>query len=426
MTEQFFEDLPRSERRAKDDEPATGNMNELVLPPAADMLSVDDLLINNAPAPAEAPVSASSTDMLADLPPMPTTADTHPQSAGDLPVDAVHLSVALPHSYAPTNEPAMDRHASVVGLEELSLVQADPERAVFSEALQPASPSSEAAPAEGRKTPVTFIEKHKPKLIIGVLVLAVVGWNQYKKHKAEETTAALTPVTQVAPYEAAIQHLQSGADNVSHLGASDPAAALDAAAAKSAGDDLFNGSSDDDKLFSPGVQPSDAKAPVIIPAAPPVVLPQPTVVAPKEAELPAESKPKTSVPNELNTVREQLAVVSKERDEWKQRALDAEKNQPKSKPSAPIKPAAAPVTKPRTIVEKPVHKVVSTKQAAPAAEPVKSDVQYLGSFLVRDNWHAHMIIGGNVYEVSTGQKIAGQSIGNVSANGAFVNGREYR
>jgi hypothetical protein len=37
-----------------------------------------------------------------------------------------------------------------------------------------------------------------------------------------------------------------------------------------------------------------------------------------------------------------------------------------------------------------------------------------------------MIIGGNVYEVSSGQKIAGMSISNVSATGASVNGREYR
>lgn len=425
MTEQFFEDLPRSERRTKDDEHAAGDMNELVLPPAADMLSVDDLLINTAPSPAEAPVPVSSTDMLADLPPMPTIGDNHATSTTDLHVAPAPLSVApLDSTYSPIDEPDVARPPPAVSLEELSLVQADPEHAGFSEALPPVGPSSETVAAEGRKKPASFFERHKPKLIIGVLVLAVIGWNQYKKNKAEATTAATVPVTQVAPYEAAIQNLQSGADNVSHLGATDPGAALDAAAAKSASDELFNGSIDDDKLFASSTQPSDVKAPINAPVTVPATLPPASDVAPKEAALPVEASTPTSV--ELNAVKEQLALVSKERDDWKHRALEAEKIQPKPRPTEPTKTAAAPIVKSKTPVEKPVQKVVSTKPAARAAEAPKADVQYLGSFLVQDNWHAHMIIGGNVYEVSSGQKIAGMSISNVSATGASVNGREYR
>ncbi|MDC6536507.1 hypothetical protein LN429_15490 [Pseudomonas syringae] len=425
MTEQFFEDLPRSERRTKDDEHVAGDMNELVLPPAADMLSVDDLLISSAPSPAVAPAPVSSADMLADLPPMPTIGDSNSPSTTDLHIEPAPLSVApLDSTYSSINEPEVVRHNPTVSLEELTLVQPDPEHVVFTEAPPPVSPSNEAVAAEGRKQPLSFFEKNKPKLIIGVLVLAVIGWNQYKKYKAETTAAATAPVTQVAPYEAAIQNLQAGADNVSHLGATDPGAALDAAAAKSAGDELFNGSSDDDKLFASNTQPSDVKAPINAPVTAPATLPPASVVAPKDAALSIEPSPPTSL--ELNTVKEQLALVSKERDDWKHRALEAEKNQPKSKPAEPAKTTVAPIVKPKTPVEKPVQKVVSTKPTAPAAEAPKADVQYLGSFLVQDNWHAHMIIGGNVYEVSSGQKIAGMSISNVSATGASVNGREYR
>lgn len=423
MTEQFFEDLPRSERRTKDDEHVAGNMDELVLPPAADMLSVDDLLISSAPPPAEASAPVSSADMLADLPPVPTTDDTHSPSTTDVHITPAPLTVApLDSTYSTISEPAVARHNSAVSLEELALVQVDPEHVVFTETLPPVKPSNEAA-AEGRNKPLSSFEKHKPKLIIGVLILALIGWNQYKKHKVETTAATTAPVTQVAPYEAAIQNLQAGADNVSHLGATDPQSALDVAAAKSAGDDLFNGSSDDDKLFASSSQPSDMKAPINAPVAAPATLPAASVGAQKDAALPVEPSQPTSI--ELNAVKEQLALVSKERDDWKHRALEAEKNQPKSMP-VPSKTTAAPIVKPRVPVEKPVQKVVSTKSAAPAAEAPKADVQYLGSILVQGNWHAHMIIGGNVYEVSSGQKIAGMSISNVSATGASVNGREYR
>lgn len=424
MTEQFFEDLPRSERRAKDGEHVAGDMNELVLPPAADMLSVDDLLISSAPSPAEAPAQVSSADMLADLPPMPTIGDSRSPSTADLHVAPAPLSVApLDSTYSSINEPEVVRHNPAVSLEELTLVQADPEHVVFTEAPPPVSPSNEAVAAEERKKPHSFIEKHKPKLIIVVLVLAVIGWNQYKKYKAETTAAAIAPVTQVAPYEAAIQNLQAGADNVSHLGATDPGAALDAAAAKSAGEELFNGSSDDDKLFA-STQPSDVKAQIKAPVAEPATLTPASVVAPSDAALPVATSPATSI--ELSAVKEQLALVSKDRDDWKHRALEAEKKLPKSSPTEPTKTTVAPIVKPKKPVEKPVQKVVSTKPTAPAAQAPKADVQYLGSFLVQDNWHAHMIIGGNVYEVSSGQKIAGMSISNVSATGASVNGREYR
>lgn len=425
MTEQFFEDLPRSERRAKDDEHAAGDMNELVLPPAADMLSVDDLLISSAPSPAETPAPVSSADMLADLPPMPTIGDSHSPSTSDLHMAPAPLSVApLDSTYSSINEPEVVRHNPAVSLEELTLVQADPEHVAFTEALPPVSQSNEAVAAAERNKPHSFFEKHKPKLIIGVLVLAVIGWNQYKKYKAETTAAAIAPVTQVAPYEAAIQNLQAGADNVSHLGATDPGAALDAAAAKSAGEELFNGSSDDDKLFTSSTQPSDVKAPIKAPVAEPATLTPASVVAPSDAALTVAPSPATSI--ELSAVKEQLALVSKDRDDWKHRALEAEKNLPKSRATEPTKTTVAPIVKPKKPVEKPVQKVVSTKPAAPAAQAPKADVQYLGSFLVQDNWHAHMIIGGNVYEVSSGQKIAGMSISNVSATGASVNGREYR
>lgn len=419
MTDQFFDELPRSERRTKEDEQPAGNMSELVLPPAADMLNVDELLNVSVPAPAAPDSAVSSIDILADLPPMPTTADVHPQPVADVQIEPVQLSVApLAPTPVSVNGHASSHQAPPVNMEDISLVQPDPEPLSFSESAIPASQPDEAA-VEASKKPASFFEKHKPKVVIGAIVLAIIGWNQYKKAQTEATAAAEAPVAQVAPYEAAIQHLQSGADNVSHLGAADSAAAFD-------GDDLFNGSSDDDKLFSPGAQPLETKPAVNAPAANVAPLPIASSPAQKDSALPAESSPMPQEPGEVTAIKDQLVQMTKERDDWKARALSAEKLQPKARPSEPVKTAASPAAKPKTIVERPAQKVVSTKPASPPVESRKPDVQYLGSFLVKDNWHAHMIIAGTVYEVSSGQKIAGLAISNVSATGAFVNGREYR
>jgi hypothetical protein len=56
----------------------------------------------------------------------------------------------------------------------------------------------------------------------------------------------------------------------------------------------------------------------------------------------------------------------------------------------------------------------------------KPEVQWLGSFMVGNAWHAHAIIAGSVYELSPGQRIAGLRVDNVTATGVKINGHEFR
>ncbi|EPQ6932533.1 hypothetical protein ACUVZD_000176 [Pseudomonas aeruginosa] len=429
----FFDDLPVSTRREKSDDAGTatpGGMDDFVLPPSPEALNVDELLAGLTPPPVEQvepQVNAAAT----------VPSEPAPQS-DVLDMDLVEFPAEPGAQGQPSVTPVLEPVRDIDSFSEgLGIADADPlSHGSTAEAAMSATATATAA-AEQQKAD-SFFQKHKAKIVLVVLLAVVAGWNYHKKQKAAELAASQASISQpVAPYESAIQQMQQGDQNISHL---DPNAALPFDTQAPAGDvaapavDPFGGAEDP---FGASSTPEVAQ-----PAATDPIQQQPeaqpqTAVAPAKAIEPpvtpvAEPAPVVAAQQDLQPVVDELkakvASLEKERDDWKARALKAEEGGKPTQAAQAQKPAAAPRKEP---VRTQQARVVSSRPAAQPAQskaPVtsKPEVQWLGSFMVGNAWHAHAIIAGSVYELSPGQRIAGLRVDNVTATGVKINGHEFR
>ncbi|MBD9428024.1 hypothetical protein IB232_22045 [Pseudomonas sp. PDM15] len=427
----FFDDLPVSTRREKSDDAGTsapGGMDDFVLPPSAEALNVDELLAGLTPPPVEQfepQVSAAAT------------VPSEPAPQNDvLDMDLVEFPASPVDQSQPLVAPALEPVRDIDGIgESLSIADADP--LSHGSNTDAALGGATAAVAAEKEKSDSFFQKHKAKIVLVVLLAVVAGWNYHKKQKAAEMEASQAAISQpVAPYEAAIQQMQQGDQNISHL---DQNSALPFDEQAPAGDaaapavDPFGGAEDP---FGAPSTPEVAQ-PAIDPVQQQPVAQQQTAVAPVEAVEPpvtpaAEPAPVIAAPQDLQPVVDELkakvASLEKERDDWKSRALKAEESVKPTQTAQAQKSAAAPRKEP---VRTQQARVVSSRPAAQPAQPKatvgsKPEVQWLGSFMVGNAWHAHAIIAGSVYELSPGQRIAGLRVDSVTSTGVKVNGHEFR
>lgn len=426
----FFDDLPVSTRREKSDDAGTatpGGMDDFVLPPSAEALNVDELLAGLTPPPVEQVEPQVSAE---------ATVPSEPAPQSDvLDMDLVEFPASPVAQSQPTVTPALEPVRDIDGFgDNLSIADPDP---LSHGSATDAAVGATAAVAAGKEKSDSFFQKHKAKIVLVVLLAVVAGWNYHKKQKAAEMEASQAAISQpVAPYEAAIQQMQQGDQNISHL---DPNAALpfdmqapaDDAAAPAV--DPFGGAEDP---FGSSSTPEVAQ-PAIDPVQQQPVAQQQTPVAPVETVEPpvtpaAEPAPVIPAPQDLQPVVDELtakvASLEKERDDWKARALKAEESGKPTQAAQAQKPAVAPRKEP---VRTQQARVVSSRPPAQPAQPKapvtsKPEVQWLGSFMVGNAWHAHAIIAGSVYELSPGQRIAGLRVDSVTATGVKVNGHEFR
>jgi len=427
----FFDDLPVSTRRDKNDDagPATpSGMDDFVLPPSAEALNVDELLAGLTPPPVEQVEQQAAV--------APTVASEPVPQSDVLDMDLVEFPAEPVAQSQPSVTPPLEPVRDIDGIgESLSIADADP--LSHGSNADAAVGSATAAVAAGEEKADSFFQKHKAKIVLVVLLAVVGGWNYHKKQKAAEMEAAQSAISQpVAPYEAAIQQMQQGDQNISHL---DPNAALPFDMQAPVGDgaapasDPFGGAEDP---FGSSSTPEVAQ-PAIDPFQQQPEAQQQTAVAPVETVEPpvtpaAEPAPVIAAPQDLQPVVDELtakvASLEKERDDWKARALKAEESDKPTQAAQAQKPAASPRKEP---VRTQQARVVSSRPAAQPAQPKapvtsKPEVQWLGSFMVGNAWHAHAIIAGSVYELSPGQRIAGLRVDSVTATGVKINGHEFR
>lgn len=306
------------------------------------------------------------------------------------------------------------------------------------------------AKVEGEQS---FIEKHKPKLLIGAVVAVILGWNQYKQHNAAIVEA---PVDQRLPYDQAIEKLQNGTDNVSHLSSQEepnfdigtmapPVGEPNSPQTSTSAPDVSNTATE-----TPATLP--VVAPIVTASGSPEVIASAAPVIPSAAQantpsltpdvLPVQSaesiqaQPSTVQPN---VVDPQIAQLKAEVEELKQQlkaASESKAEKPAHSVKAPVEPKPAPVASQQKDEPAPVRQapVVSTrhasKQGAPSRDVVaakpKVEIQYLGSFATENGaMHAHVIVAGTVFELSQGQSVAGLKVDAINANGVRIGGNEY-
>lgn len=431
FNEQFPQDLPRPAKRQASD--------EAELPPDESMLSADDLLVGipepmGSVAPTEQ-AQDSADDLLMSLPP----------EAGA----SSHLDMA------PAAEPAYDR--SVVA--DHAHLQDEPlELSIkYDGHAQQQLESSEAgivdlaAGSSTQKTSQGFIEKHKPKLVIAAVVLALLGMKFYQDAKKAELAAAAVPQIDPATTQvqsAAIADMQQGDDYVSPLSSVPVIPGGDDAAVAIFGEDLANMPTDP----LPQPQPVESAAQVESPTAPPVFDPSaPMAVVPPVAglkpavepvapinpepapaqpaatsETPAEATAEQPAADEVQKLKADLAKA-----EARIKEAEAEIARLKDGGAKPRAAAAKPVSKPATAKPRNEQRVVTSAKKGSQAEPPaatakRSDIQYIGSFLSGSAWGAHVVIAGNLYELSPGQRIANLKVDAVTGSGVTINGINYR
>lgn len=463
--DQFPQTLPRPPKRQTSD--------DVVLPPDESMLSADDLLMG-IPEPVTqqaAPVEESSDqsdDLLMSLPPeamgdteasmLPVEPEVTFGSASSESAILVDepLELSIHYDNDAAQEQGLGRYAEA---DELNAVEANPVRfGVLDQQQFEASesavvdlPESSAAPEK----PQGFFEKHKPKLVIAVVILILFGLKVHQDGKKAELAAAAVPLIDPATTQvqsAAIADMQQGPADVSPLNpVSGMAEAGDAEAIF--GEDLAN--EPVVPLPPPAGQPTEPVAPVGTDAAVPATAVEPIaaiqpigVVEPVASETPpvapvaTEQAPVPSaeqivapadsqVAEGTETLKSDLARAEARLKEAEAEIAklkgEAEKpNEAASKPVTKASAAKAPAVKPQR-----EHRVVSTAKAKPqasrpAASAKRSDIQYIGSFLNGSNWGAHVVIAGNLYELSAGQRIASLKVDSVTGSGVTINGVNYR
>jgi hypothetical protein len=443
----LYEEMPRSVRRDKSQEfDSSSSLDELVMPPSPDSLNVDDLL-----ATLSAETFESSSDADAALAPVGSTSESGDQHAsGELSLDDDLLNEQMAQHVEPELSPPAASVASAAvaqGQQRVEIGHLDLSPAGDPDAVYADGASSESVVQK----PESFISKHKPKLVLGFIVVSLLGWGQYKKI---QTSHVAQPAPHIEPYEAAIASMQSGDQNISPLEDAPFAdeADLDAEA-------LFAEGSAEGNLF----QETAAASPVI--PAQEEAVPEsgesdliggniaagdqqqatngaadgPGATAPTEA--PVGSGQQTA---EITTLKTTIEALEAERDSWKMQAekalADLAALKSSAKPmvasKAPVAPAASqqkpaatakPAAKPQLVTSRAAAKPAQAPQPAKsvAATKPRADVQYIGSFMSGDAWRAHVIVAGNVYELSKGQRIAGLTVDNVSGASVVINGHTY-
>lgn len=451
--DQFPQDLPRPPKRQASD--------EAELPPDESMLSADDLLLGipepmGSVAPAEQ-VQDSADDLLMSLPPE-AGASSHLDMAPAA-EPAYDRSVVADHAHL-QDEPLelsiqYDGHAQhdVLGVAENEV----PRVGVLDQQQLESSEAGIVDLAEGSSTQKTsqgFIEKHKPKLVIAAVVLALLGMKFYQDAKKAELAAAAVPQIDPATTQvqsAAIADMQQGDDYVSPLSSVPVIPGGDDAAVAIFGEDLA--SMPTDPLPQP--QPVESAAQAESPTAPPVFDPSaPMAAVPPVADLKPAVEPVAPVapinpeptPAQASATSETPAAPAAENpatDEVQKLKADLAKAEARIKEAEaeiarlkdggakPRVAAAKPVSKPATAKPRNEQRVVTSakKQSQaeqPAATAKRSDIQYIGSFLSGSAWGAHVVIAGNLYELSPGQRIANLKVDAVTGSGVTINGINYR
>ncbi len=324
--------------------------------------------------------------------------------------------------------------------------------------------------------PQTALEKHKPKIVIAVIIAALIGLSQYKKleeQKAAQAAAASQPQGQIDPYKEAIKDIQTGSENVSHLpnpdwpemggaaetgSATEPWVPVGGVPEVEAPAPQAEAPFADEAVVDAAPVIPDAEVAPVAPVTEVVPVPEVAPVAPvtdvvEVVETPSGSQaseadttnadvearwnglsdaaPEKAAANEvIESLTKEVADLKQSLAEITQRAEKAERALAEAVKAATAKPVSRPVTKTASPA-KPVSKQqpVTSKQ-----QPVKqmqesaarSDIKYIGSFLQGGDWRAHVIIGGNLYELSRGQKIAGLTVSAVNQDGVVLDAITYR
>lgn len=456
MTEfDFPQEMPRPTKRQTED---------VVLPPDESMLSADDLLLGIpepmiSAAPAEQ-AHENSDDLLMELPPEAMVDDqveqppiepavldaqteeaAQPASKSD---DSLELSIQFdtdePHEMSmPTGDGAV--RLGVVDQQQLEASESDSDIADL--------PPSTA----GEEKPQGFVEKHKSKLVIVAVVLGLIGMKMYQDGKKAELAATAVPPIDPATTQvqsAALEDMQKGELYVSPLPAgSDELVGDDPAVDAILGGDLA--SQPVDPLLPPveqapvqTVEPMAAAAPVasteaanpVAPIAPaePTVTEAPVAPATEQAPLQPAGQPVVPVAAAAKTVSgDEVAKLKADlaRAEARLKEAEAEIARLKAGAAKPQSSASQLVAKASAAKPHRETRVISTAKkqsqpSRPAASAKRSDIQYIGSFLSGSNWGAHVVIAGNLYELSAGQRIANLKVDSVTGSGVTINGVNYR
>ncbi len=468
--DQFPQDLPRTKKREVTD--------ELVTPPDESMLSADDLLMG-VPEPVPAPAQPEKhhddvDDMILELPPevlqaSQASSDPYEQQLSESveaykPADPLGDSLEMSIQYDADEQEAAPSNAGTPRFGVLDQQQL--------EASDGDSDIVDLGPSTAvQDKPQSFIEKHKPKLVIVAVVLALGGMKFYQDTQKAQLAAAKPPQIDPATTQvqsAAIADLQQGEEYVSPLPVEqgDPAAS-DGSADAMFGEDLA--SLPTSPLPPPGnpmevsPAPQVEQVPEVAPTAPvapiapeapvaavapigeatpaqPVEVPpaadlaQP--VAAVQPEVPAQSAGiEPSVPpaaaqdsEEVTRLKAELAQAEARLKEAEAMIAQLKAGAVKAAPAESKPVAKATTAKPQRIVSSAKHQAQShrTQTSQSVAAKKRSDIQYIGSFLSGSSWGAHVVIAGNLYELSAGQRIANLKVDSVTGSGVTINGVNYR
>jgi hypothetical protein len=470
MTYDFMDDLPKPAAKpvkpAEEAEKASLVLDDIVLAPDDDILDIDDMLLS---IDAD-PVTQAKPEV--ELVPAP---------AESVDPDVMDLGIQVelpPETDYSVEYRANDGDADVVRDEPVSFATLDAD----DEPVTPA-PAGRRSVLEGTEPQVekqqTALDKHKPKIVFAAIIAVLIGWSQYKKseeQKAAQVAAANQSQGQIDPYKEAIKEIQTGTESVSHLpnpdwpemgGASETGSATEPwvpvggvpeveAPAPQADSPLASEAGTQPVVDAAPVIP-DAEVAPVAPVTEVVPVPEVAPVAPvtdvvEVVETPSGSQeseasttnaevearwnglsdaaPEQAAANEvIESLTKEVADLKKSLTEITQRAEKAERALAEAVKAATAKPASRAVT--TSSAAKPVSKQqpVTSKQqpVKPKQESAaRSDIKYIGSFLQGGDWRAHVIIGGNLYELSRGQKIAGLTVSAVNQDGVVLDAITYR
>lgn len=427
LSETFPDDLPRPKKRThQESDPA-------VQPPDESALLVDDLLGMAPPSP------AANLDVSLS-PPAELDLDVSVDSNGPVTGYSSDLDLILSEPGSTPEAGAEGAHGySPVGdlSPPLELVASDDDETVVD------LPSA-AKSAQSDEAPQSLLQKHKGKLIIAGVVAALIGLKQYQAGKEVAPQQNYVDPASIQVQEAAIYDMVTGREDISPL--PDPGAvpqSSDEEIASLFGDAVISGApvggESPDPLTPVSEPPVAAPVTPVAPVAPvtPLVAGEISSAASSSfaAEPPAattgaaESDQLAQLRAELAAVRGQLEAAQKEAATLKSVAAQ------KTAPTQAVQPARAEPKRetPRTSA-RPAAQPAPARQAqavrAPAStSPVaskRSDIQYIGSFLRGNQWGAHVVIAGNLYELSAGQRIAGLKVDEVTGSGVSINGINYQ
>ena len=437
MTEfDFPQEMPRPTKRQTED---------VALPPDESMLSADDLLLGiPEPMTSAAPTEQThenSDDLLMELPPE-AMVDAQKEAGQPASKNDESLELSIQFDNDEPREMSMP-----TGDDTVRLGVVDEQQLEASESDSDVVDLPPSTAGEGK--PQGFVEKHKSKLVIVAVVLGLIGMKMYQDGKKAELAANAVPPIDPATTQvqsAALEDMQKGELYVSPLPAgSDELAGDDPAVEAIFGGDLASQPVDPltprmEQAPVQTVEPVAAAAPAAsteavnplatIAPVEPIVTEAPVAPATEQAPLQPAGQPVAPVAAAAETVSgDEVAKLKSDlaRAEARLKEAEAEIARLKAGAAKPQSPASKQVAK--ASAAKP-HRVSTAKKQSqpsrPAASAKRSDIQYIGSFLSGSNWMAHVVIAGNLYELSAGQRIASLKVDSVTGSGVTINGINYR